>query len=183
MKNLDESLKEKESRGEPIPIRTGEPPPQVPQTPQGVLSKQQADELRERWNTIQTAFIDEPRRSVKDADALVASATKQITDAFANQRSELEKQWSRGDQVSTEELRITLQQYRTFFSRLLAMCRLARAERHSEAGARNLAERGPFVVGLIVFIGLVQQNHLRSCASHNSLRGTHIQNSRIPSLE
>lgn len=117
MKNSDESLKERQSRGEAIPIQTGEPPPQ---TPQSVLSKQQVDELHERWNTIQTAFIDEPRRSVKDADALVASATKQITDAFANQRSELEKQWSRGDQVSTEELRITLQQYRTFFSRLLS---------------------------------------------------------------
>jgi hypothetical protein len=84
------------------------------------LSQQQVDELRERWNTIQTAFIDEPQRSVKDADALVASATKQITDTFANQRTELEKQWSRGDQVSTEELRLTLQQYRTFFSRLLS---------------------------------------------------------------
>jgi len=58
---------------------------------------------------------------VKDADALVASATKQIADAFANQKGELEKQWSRGDQVSTEELRITLQQYRTFFSRLLSI--------------------------------------------------------------
>jgi hypothetical protein len=117
MKNLDESPNPEQNRGEAIPIRTGEPPPQ---TPQSVLSQQQVDELRERWNTIQTAFIDEPQRSVKDADALVASATKQITDTFANQRTELEKQWSRGDQVSTEELRLTLQQYRTFFSRLLS---------------------------------------------------------------
>jgi hypothetical protein len=118
MKNLDESLKHEAIRGEPIPVQAAEPPPQ---TPQSVLSKQQVDELRDRWNTIQTAFIDEPRRSVKDADALVASATKQITEGFANQRSQLEKQWTRGDQVSTEELRVTLQQYRTFFSRLLAM--------------------------------------------------------------
>jgi hypothetical protein len=128
MKNLDESLKEsvrREQGREPIPIRTGEPsqPPAPPQTSQSqsVLPKQQVDELRERWNVIQTAFIDEPRRSVKDADALVASATKQISDAFGNQRSQLEKQWSKGDQVSTEELRLTLQQYRTFFSRLLSI--------------------------------------------------------------
>ena len=118
MKNLDESLKHEAIRGEQIPVRTPEPPAQ---TPQSVLSREQVDELRDRWNTIQTAFIDEPRRSVKDADALVASATKQLTEAFANQRSQLEKQWTRGDQVSTEELRVTLQQYRTFFSRLLAI--------------------------------------------------------------
>jgi hypothetical protein len=126
MKNLDESLKEsvkrEQGRGQPIPIRTEEPQPQ----PQGsesqlVLSKPQADEFRERWNTIQTAFIDEPRRSVKDADALVVDATKQISDAFASRRAQLEKQWSRGDEVSTEDLRVTLQQYRTFFSRLLSI--------------------------------------------------------------
>jgi len=122
MKNLDESLKKEQIRSEAVPVRDGEPPPQPPpQTSHSIFSKQQADELRERWNTIQTAFIDEPQRSVKDADALVASATKQIADAFANQKGELEKQWSRGDQVSTEELRITLQQYRTFFSRLLSI--------------------------------------------------------------
>lgn len=118
MKNLDESPEREQHRGEPIPIRTAQPQPQAPQS---VLPKQETDQLRERWNIIQTAFIDEPRRSVKDADALVASATKQITDAFANQRSQLEKQWSRGDQVSTEELRLTLQQYRSFFSRLLSI--------------------------------------------------------------
>ena len=118
MKNLDESLKADQRRSEAIPVGPAEPPAQPSQS---LLSKQQADEFRERWNIIQTAFIDEPRRSVKDADALVAAATKQISEAFANQRSALEKQWSRGDQVSTEELRITLQQYRTFFSRLLSL--------------------------------------------------------------
>lgn len=116
MKNLDESPKQEQGRAEPIPIRAVEP-----QSPQSLLPKQQVDELRERWTAVQTGFIDEPRRSVKDADALVASAMKQISDAFGNQRSELERQWTRGDQVSTEELRITLQQYRTFFSRLLSI--------------------------------------------------------------
>jgi hypothetical protein len=100
MKNIDESPKE---------------------SPQAFLPKQQVDEMRDRWTMIQTAFIDEPRRSVKDADALVASATKQIAEAFTNQRSQLEKQWSKGDEISTEELRLALQQYRSFFSRLLSI--------------------------------------------------------------
>jgi hypothetical protein len=91
------------------------------EAPQSLLPKQQVDELRSRWTTIQTSFVDEPRRAVKDADALVASATKQISDSFADQRSRLEKQWSRGDEVSTEDFRLALQQYRPFFTRLLSI--------------------------------------------------------------
>lgn len=118
MKNIDESRRREEARGEPIPIRSAEPQRDAPQP---FLPGPQVDELRNRWSAIQTAFVDEPRRAVKDADELVASATKQIADAFTNQRSQLEKQWSQGDQISTEDLRLALQQYRTFFSRLLSI--------------------------------------------------------------
>jgi hypothetical protein len=79
------------------------------------------DELRSRWSTIQESFIDEPRKAVKDADALVASAVKHISDAFSTQRFQLEKQWTQGDQISTEDLRLALQRYRSFFSRLLSI--------------------------------------------------------------
>jgi hypothetical protein len=103
----------------PIPVEA--PGPQEPENGQSLVPKQQCDELRSRWNTIQTSFIDEPRRAVKDADALVLAATKQLTDAFTERRNQLEKQWSRGDEVSTEELRLALQQYRAFFSRLMSL--------------------------------------------------------------
>jgi hypothetical protein len=53
--------------------------------------------------------------------ALIASAIKQISDIFADQKRELEKQWNRGDKISTEDLRLALQQYRAFFSRLLSI--------------------------------------------------------------
>jgi hypothetical protein len=119
MKNLDESRKREDaSQGEVIAIKSRDARPEGPQP---LLPQQQIDLLREQWATIQTAFIDEPRRSVKDADALVASATRQLAEAFTNQRSQLEKQWSQGDQISTEDLRLALQQYRSFFSRLLSM--------------------------------------------------------------
>jgi hypothetical protein len=85
------------------------------------MPKHQIDELQARWNAIQTSFIDEPRGAVKDADALVASAIRNISEAFADQRSQLEKQWSRGDEISTEDFRIALQRYRSFFSRLLSI--------------------------------------------------------------
>ena len=79
------------------------------------------DGLRNRWNGVQAAFVDEPRRAVEQADGLVASAMKRLAEVFAEERSKLEQQWDRGDNVSTEELRVALQRYRSFFHRLLAI--------------------------------------------------------------
>ena len=78
----------------------------------------EAKDFRTRWTEIQTAFVDEPRRAVEEADGLVASAMKRLAEVFADERSNLEKQWDRGDNVSTEDLRIALQRYRAFFHRL-----------------------------------------------------------------
>lgn len=77
--------------------------------------------LRTRWKEVQTAFVDEPRKAVEQADQLVASAMKRLAEVFAGERAGLEKQWDRGDNVSTEDLRVALQRYRTFFDRLLAV--------------------------------------------------------------
>jgi hypothetical protein len=79
------------------------------------------DDLRNRWSGVQTAFVDEPRRAVEQADGLVASAMKRLAEVFAEERARLEKQWDRGDNVSTEDLRIALQRYRSFFQRLLSI--------------------------------------------------------------
>ena len=77
--------------------------------------------LRTRWNDIQTGFVDEPRKAVEQADGLVASAMKRLAEVFAQERSGLEQQWARGDNVSTEDLRVALQRYRSFFDRLLSV--------------------------------------------------------------
>lgn len=77
--------------------------------------------LRSRWKEVQTTFVDEPRKAVEEADGLVASAMKRLAEVFAEERSNLEQQWDRGDSVSTEDLRIALQRYRTFFQRLLSV--------------------------------------------------------------
>ena len=79
------------------------------------------ESLRTRWKEVQTAFVDEPRRAVEQADGLVASAMKRLAEVFADERSRLEKQWDRGDSVSTEDLRVALQRYRSFFDRLLSV--------------------------------------------------------------
>jgi hypothetical protein len=77
-------------------------------------------EFRAKWNSIQIKFVDEPRGAVKEADTLVADMIRRITELFANERSGLEQQWTRGDNVSTEDLRIAMQRYRSFFDRLLS---------------------------------------------------------------
>ncbi|GAC1361180.1 MAG: hypothetical protein NVSMB3_09410 [Acidobacteriaceae bacterium] len=82
------------------------------------------DELhnfRARWDQVQTSFVDEPRRAVEQADSLVANVVKRIAEQFAAERAELEKQWDRGEDVSTEDLRQGLRQYRAFFDRLLSV--------------------------------------------------------------
>ncbi len=81
----------------------------------------EATELRARWDAIQVGFVDEPRRAVEQADALVAGAMKRLAETFAEERGRLEGQWDRGDSVSTEDLRLALRRYRSFFGRLLSV--------------------------------------------------------------
>ena len=84
-----------------------------------LFPEKEANDFRTRWTDIQTGFVDEPRRSVEQADALVAEVIKRLANSFAEERSKLEGQWGRGDDVSTEDLRVALRRYRSFFDRLL----------------------------------------------------------------
>ncbi|HEV3331413.1 MAG TPA: hypothetical protein VG096_10555 [Bryobacteraceae bacterium] len=81
------------------------------------LSAEFADDLRKRWDGVQAAFVDEPREAVEQADELVASTIKKLTEAFNEARNNLEGQ-TRGNQVDTEDLRITLKKYRSLFQKL-----------------------------------------------------------------
>jgi hypothetical protein len=85
-----------------------------------LLADAATSEVRSRWEQIQGSFVDEPRRAVEEADSLVAELMQRLADSFAEERKGLEGQWDRGDEVSTEDLRIALQRYRSFFDRLLS---------------------------------------------------------------
>jgi hypothetical protein len=85
-----------------------------------LLPSDQAQRFTLRWEEIQTTFVDEPRESVKEADALVADLMQRLAGSFANERERLESQWDKGDNVSTEDLRVALTRYRSFFERLLS---------------------------------------------------------------
>lgn len=77
--------------------------------------------LKAKWTDIQAGFVDEPRRAVQQADGLVTEAIQGLAQSFGNERGRLEAQWDRGSDVSTEDLRLALQRYRAFFSRLLTV--------------------------------------------------------------
>ena len=81
----------------------------------------EANQLRARWDSIQVGFVDEPRKAVQEADALVSDTIKRLSEMFARERQNLEQQWGRNDNVSTEDFRVALRRYRSFFSRLLAI--------------------------------------------------------------
>lgn len=82
---------------------------------------EEAAAFRSRWEAIQTGFVDEPRKAVEEADALVAQAVARLAEVFSEERATLERQWDRGDNISTEDLRIALRRYRAFFDRLLSV--------------------------------------------------------------
>jgi len=89
------------------------------QTETPLLPQDQASQLNDRWEQIQASFVDRPRESVEEADALVADLMQRITAGFSHERERLERRWSEGDDVSTEDLRVALTLYRSFFDRLL----------------------------------------------------------------
>jgi hypothetical protein len=86
-----------------------------------LFAASEANQLRARWDGIQVGFVDEPRKAVEEADGLVSATSKRLAEMFAAERQKLERQWDRSENISTEDLRIALQRYRSFFARLLAI--------------------------------------------------------------
>jgi hypothetical protein len=95
-------------------------PPEIGPPP-ALFTAEETLEFRRRWMEVQTGFVDAPRPAVQAADKLVAETMKCLAEVFARERSRLESQWDRGDEVSTEDLRQAMRRYRSFFDRLLAV--------------------------------------------------------------
>lgn len=95
--------------------------PPAPAEATALFPDEQLRDLQARWDDIQTSFVDEPRSAVERADNLVANAMQQLAEAFSRERANLEHQWDSGENISTEDLRVAFQLYRSFFRRLLSM--------------------------------------------------------------
>jgi hypothetical protein len=126
--DMRQSNETNELQGDAVPItssstvpKIGDASAQTAAEPTSLLPTDETGRFRSRWDTVQTGFVDEPRQSVKQADSLVAEVMQRLAEVFADERGKLEEQWSRGDDVSTEDLRIALRRYRSFFDRLLSM--------------------------------------------------------------
>jgi len=134
LKRIEEELPTADLASYGIPAKQPEGPKlvkgQEPETldkaaavskPIPLFSESEMGDFRSQWSKVQTGFVDEPRRTVEEADKLVAAVMQRLAEGFANDRSDLEKQWESGDNVSTEDLRVALQRYRSFFDRLLKL--------------------------------------------------------------
>ncbi len=85
-----------------------------------LLPGDQTERYTSRWQGIQARFVDQPRQAVEHADGLVADLMQRLAAGFSEEREKLESQWDSGDDVSTEDLRVALTRYRSFFDRLLS---------------------------------------------------------------
>jgi len=100
---------------------TGTKPPPASDRSAPLFAGEEGDRFRGRWGAIQVAFVDEPRRSVEEAERLVGEVMKRLLDSLADERAQFESRWKRGEEISTEELRQGLRRYRAFFDRLLSL--------------------------------------------------------------
>jgi hypothetical protein len=112
----------KEYEEAPRPRKAATPasaPPEPERHP--LFADEESRRFRSEWEAIQLGFVDEPRKSVEKADSLVANVIQRLAAGFSEERKRLESHWDRGEEVSTEDLRVNLQRYRSFFDRLLAL--------------------------------------------------------------
>jgi hypothetical protein len=70
-----------------------------------------------RWHEIQVMFVDDPRSAVETAAGLVDDSSQAVVAFVKEQQYSLRAAW-RGEDAGTEELRVALQRYRAFGTRL-----------------------------------------------------------------
>jgi hypothetical protein len=86
-----------------------------------LFTQDAAAEFRHRWDAVQRGFVDGPQEAVHSADELVAQVIQSLTDSFAKQREALDGEIGHTEKASTENLRLALRRYRSFFERLLSI--------------------------------------------------------------
>ncbi|MEU2516661.1 hypothetical protein [Streptomyces syringium] len=111
-----EGQEDREDKGE---ASAGDRRGTEPEENEPLLGEEQ-EEFRARWQKIQSDFVDDPRDAVNAADQLVAETMQALATTFSEHKQGLEDQWQQGEEVATEDLRVALQHYRSFFNRLLS---------------------------------------------------------------
>lgn len=101
-------------------VETGDTDMAEAQAGDSLLPSDQSERFTSRWEEIQASFVDKPQEAVEQADALVVDLMQRVTGSLSGERERLESQWAQGEEVSTEDLRVALTRYRSFFDRLLS---------------------------------------------------------------
>ncbi len=83
-----------------------------------IWSEDSARDFHDRWREAQLSFVDDPQKATDDMRTLVDEAVEALTASLARQREQLSS-WP--DNSDTEQYRMVVQRYRTFFERLLAL--------------------------------------------------------------
>jgi hypothetical protein len=86
-----------------------------------LFAAEQAEGYRNRWTAIQSSFVDDPSAAVRAGDELVAQVMSELANSFAGQRHRIESQLGKSGPGNTEDLRVALRTYRSFFERLLSL--------------------------------------------------------------
>ena len=110
-----------EERVEEKPTRSAAPAATAEEELAPLFEADEAKKFRSRWLVIQSKFVDDPSAAVKQADDLVTDVIKSVTMNFSNRRIALEQQWNAQENASTEDLRMAIKRYRSFFDRLLTL--------------------------------------------------------------
>ena len=91
------------------------------EAPMALFTPELTETYRSRWVSIQSSFVDDPRQAVRGGDELVAEVMTNLANTFAEERQRVEAQLDQTGEGSTENLRLALRRYRSFFDRLLSL--------------------------------------------------------------
>ena len=117
----EQMRREQIAEDRPVENENRTPTERINEELEPLFEDDESKKFHTQWLNIQSKFVDNPRESVREADELVAGVLKSVTMGFHNRRSSLEKQWNSGGNISTEDLRVALKRYRSFFDRLLTL--------------------------------------------------------------
>jgi hypothetical protein len=91
------------------------------EAPMALFTPELTQTYRSRWVSIQSSFVDDPRQAVRSGDELVAEVMTNLANTFSEERQRVEAQLDQTGEGSTENLRLALRRYRSFFDRLLSL--------------------------------------------------------------
>ena len=84
-----------------------------------LIAPDRAESYNSRWTEVKGEFVDDPRGAVRRANELVGEVLDELEELFRRQRADLEHGLD-SEQTNTEDLRLALVRYRSFFDRLLS---------------------------------------------------------------